>query len=515
MNSEDTVNDGNLTLKTKKDETRYYKVRFIGYNENNPAESQFGPPSATYIYKLTGEEKEPGKIEVNPAKGSFDQPTLLQVRCANADKIFYRYTLDGTPPSFSEDMYMVSNINGPEGTFKTPYKLGEKRTLRLIFKGYNSDTKTYGPVSTNHSYEIDLRSGQTDPPQQEPPGDDPTMDQQTCEANGGTWISVFGRGLCQGGSGNEVPSPNYYTEQQAIDNPGKNITDHIYDTTGICDPGKKFFSTDQEVGLSIFDIFQSYFANDQSESSNQLQLGIENKKIRLQLDLENGQIFHLFNVQSIQTTDEDGSDLMLDPEGNIQLRSDHLILSFQSSFYNWDAVQNALESYDGISYNANASQEHRRKNTEIFNVSSLKIGQDEINNAHLIIGPSYSIENESDSCTVGDFRTSNNNLAICYDSSGKWQYLIPYVVAYDDFKNSMDQTKIAFSIDPFTGNILFETPDASWIGLPSYFYLTNEQNAVSNFSMRFNDDMNGHGFPDLIIQDSEGNQQVIQTLRLQ
>jgi len=147
----------------------------------------------------------PGSVFVNPMSGTWtSSPQDINVGCSDASQIYYTisYTLDeSTPADPPEPTTSVNDgsISGNSGTFQVFATVGQYKTLKVRFRGYND--VGYGPTSSSYLYTIDLRGGSTGLIQL------PQTGQTKCYDSVGTEISCTGTGQ-DGEIRAGVPWPN-------------------------------------------------------------------------------------------------------------------------------------------------------------------------------------------------------------------------------------------------------------------------------------------------------------------
>ncbi len=177
-----------LMLETASGVEKKVWVSFAGYNENDP--NKFGEVSNTFKYTLKGIAKTPGAVSVDAPDGeTYTSRQTLNVKCQDATTIHWLYTTDGSTPNDPKDELHARKINGSEGQVLTPGQDGRRNTVKLRFRGHNSNSDEWGPDAT-FTYTIDLTGTTT-----KPTGKD------ECLAKGDVWFPIPPPGRCISNTG--------------------------------------------------------------------------------------------------------------------------------------------------------------------------------------------------------------------------------------------------------------------------------------------------------------------------
>ncbi len=192
---------GTLTLQTNTGNHKKIIIRFVGFNENNPVEKQYGEVSGVYAYSLKGSTVKTGNVSVDPSGGSFSSHQDVRVSSENSTRIYYTFTLNDQEP---QDPEFSSNRGmGPTGVITIPAEPGKTSTVKMKFRGYNEQSDQWGPVSKTYSYTINLSDSPAPPQPTPPPG------KQECENQGGIWLETFGKGFCTNIGQNPQPNGSF------------------------------------------------------------------------------------------------------------------------------------------------------------------------------------------------------------------------------------------------------------------------------------------------------------------
>lgn len=444
LDASNTVDNGIVKLQTSENTEKFFKIRLVGLNENNPEEFQYGPVSDIYRYQLTGEVINPGPVNVNPASGTFTQREKMEVESLRSDTIYYVDSLDGIDPQFPDDMFQVRDIDGPgPSSLVTRGIAGEKRTYKVRFKGYNSKYDEYGAESDVYSYTIDLRDSDNDPNPNPSPSN---PDKEKCEQQGGIWIP-FGNGFCIGGP--EQKSTDYLTQNEAQNNPGYDETDRIYNQqSDILDPQKKFYLNNDAEELNIFDLVSQFIdeqINGNSSTSNEIEVSVDSQKVILGINGDGIGVQSHLVVDKIITTASNKNVLRVDDYGQIVITTQNLSISFRFVPGASDAL---CSSFQALGFEC---QNNKKSNALKF-IYEDKDLEDPL---QAVMRPAY-VVSVNDTCEIGDVIVHGSEkyltgLQICYDKNGTWQHLTPYIYDIDKFIQLADDKDVQANIDPYSG----------------------------------------------------------------
>jgi hypothetical protein len=171
----------------------------------------------------------PGAVSVNPQSGYWiDSPHELDVASQSANKICYTTTstVDGsTPEDPPEPTVNDDSITGSSGTFEVAAIDGERKTIKIRFRGYNSNG--YGPTTEAYVYVIDTTGSLHGTVHEDTEYGDPVLDaviecaEQTTKTNSNGYFKLSG--LPPGSQGLAISKPGYltYTNEDILIEAGK------------------------------------------------------------------------------------------------------------------------------------------------------------------------------------------------------------------------------------------------------------------------------------------------------
>ncbi len=499
--------DGKITLTTNPEEEKTVKIRFVGYRANNPEGDRFGEVSQVKTYVLKGEYVQPGQVSVNPGSGTFTSRPSLSVVSSDSTDIYYVHTLDGSDPEFPADMYLIPSLKGPSSNWLAPGKQGQQATLKVRFRGYNSNSNEFGPVSNIFSYIIDQRSTGGGGGEGTPPPDN--RGKAECEAGGGTWFEIFGHGFCQNSSGSG-DSP--LTRSQARSQSGQEVTERTFrsDLNSFC-PAKKFYVVDNSTEPMCVSGLIDTFLNPEATvktTDNSPYLATRTSGDTLILELMNGD--DSLNVQlhlkilEIRTTENDDDLIEIGKYGDLIFTTRNLDISMRFASGDWSKLDGAMR-VSGRDIKEVVSHQGKSRGVVRYSSYNPELGQ-----IDRLYRPSLVLETNQ-TCDVGEVFADYPGLDICYDSSGKRQILIPFLHHYDEFYNDLTGNGGDVFLDPFTGVIRYEESKAIWAGIPSSILRHDGYFSGNSMHYELEDDMNGNSLPELRIG-KDGYSQFIYSL---